>query len=71
VWKYYYYQVGSTISVTLDMYDSNDEITTSTTSCVKRVYTVTLKRLINGSSVDNLRIIALNGAPAVTFELPD
>jgi hypothetical protein len=53
------------------MYDSNDEITTSTTSCVKRVYTVTLKRLINGASVDNLRIIALNGAPAVSFELPD
>jgi hypothetical protein len=68
--EYYSDNFGSDITVTRDVYDSNNTLTTNLTECHKSIYNVTLKKLINGVSVSNLMATRTGTSASVTFMLP-
>ena len=45
MWSYYTRVHGNQIDVSLEMFDANNVLTTSTSDRVKNVYTVTLRKL--------------------------
>ena len=53
---YYSYTFGSAITVTMNMYDKNGDLTTNSTNSTKNVYNITMLKAISGKSSSNLII---------------
>jgi len=53
---YYSYTFGSGITVTMNMYDKNGDLTTNSTNSTKNVYNITMLKAISGKSSSNLVI---------------
>lgn len=60
---YYSGEIKTAISVVLEMFDAAGSITTDPTLTVKKIFTVTLSKLINGKSQNGLQIVKISGTP--------
>lgn len=67
---YYSTYVGTTISVDLEMFDVDGNLIEDETACTKRIYTVTLNRLISGTSAMMIFVIIIKPYPYVTVDMP-
>lgn len=67
---YYYKTYNSNIDVTLKMFDALNNVTTNVTNATTYTYTVLVRRMINGLSINAITVTNVNSKSTISVVPP-